>query len=313
MTLCSFCGPIEKHKESWDKFLLKRDRALARKRLLPEDYAMIAKLDGLSPGLKSFTASNRGGRGRLAHEVTMSMRKAWENDALLSGVHITIMLEEWTTSGESTVLDLAKIVTNSNDILAHFGNDWSAAVEWQAYANVAHPLGGKLVTPHGHIIMIGRNIIDHAKETAKNLNAHYRAPLPAIEPIAVRPIGNEWQDWANVVRYPLKGIDKNKTRYIHPETGQVDIHESEKGDRFIRYLRLYQLMSLVRQKDMLFASGAGAELQRTALKRTVRALSSEGLVGGDITIRQVRSFWAELMLRLGWDRFQLPTIIRPSS
>lgn len=309
--VCPVCGPTDTFAETWKVMFEKRDRALARKPLSEADANTIAQLDGSVLGVRSFMASNAGGRFALAHNMAVGLRELWDGDPLLEAVHVTIILDSWATSDEVTIFDLRRIQTEARAILELMGRDWSAAIEIQVFANVKHPSGGKLITPHVHAVVPGRGIVEHAQAIAARMNATLRAPVANMTPIIVRRMKPDWTDWATVIRYPFKGIDKNKTLYLNEEKGKADIHESEKGDRYVRYLRLFQIHSLVRQQDLMFASGTGVTLQSSALLQTRRSLRAEGLVGGSVRMRDIRALWADLMPRLGWTRFQLPSVAAP--
>ncbi len=312
---CCVCGDVSDFRLGWEKFYQKRDRALAQKTsLLPADIAILRQIDGDDPGLAVFVAAHAEGRMRLAHHMVSLLRSEyWDADPLCEAAHLTILLADWATSDERTILDLHRIQDDCRRMLATLSLDWTAAIELQAFANVKHPHGGKLLTPHVHVFVVGRGAAFPTAALAEAINSSRVAPIAGRHAAVSRSVMPRWEDWAHVIRYPFKGIDKNKTLYLNPVDGRTSIHESEKGDRFVRYLRLYQILSLIRQKDLMFASGRGVQLRQNALSATRRSLRADGMLGGSIRMNDVRRFWEEFMPRMNWSRFEMPTIIPPTA
>lgn len=58
---------------------------------------------------------------------------------------------------------------------------------------------------------------------------------------------------ARVLRYPHKGPDRAKNDYLNTATGKRNIHESEKPDRYFRFLSQYQLRSMIERDRLMFA------------------------------------------------------------
>ena len=280
----------------------------------PVDRTMLDRLDGLMPGMRVFTAANGAARQGLVGRLLKGFRKIHESDPTLDWLHVTIMLDRWTTGDLRPRIDLAQITREAAATLNGIARDWSALIELQAFANVNHRTGGKLVSPHVHAIVWGCGIFESAQTLADEYNPLLVVSTPGVTAIKVQLIAPSWLDLVHVVRYPFMAADRCKTLYLNPNKNIISVHESEKGDRFIRYLRMNEILSRIRQRDLMFAAGAGLELQTAALKGAEARLRSRAAKSGvAVSMQDVRQFWDAFMPRHGRSRFRTPRIIRPNS
>lgn len=299
--------------DSWSVFRFKRTRGFGRRKLQASDLGMLACLDGLHPGMQTLTASNGPGRRNLVHHLLRGVKPVFAADPALQWLHVTLIVDGWATSDEQTVIDLATIHSQTSAILDAMAADWMAVVELQVFANVPHAAGGKRLSPHVHAVVWGHDIHTAACKLADDLNGQLSAGTLGADAVYVQLINPTWLDLAHVVRYPFKAPDRCKTLYIHRVTGDANLHESEKGDRFIRYLRIGRILSVIRQRDLVFGAGAGVALQAAALKAaTARLRRRAARAGLAITVRDVRRFWAALHRPRDWQRFARPNVIRPA-
>lgn len=182
-------------------------------------------------------------------------------------------------------------------------------VEIQAFSNRKHPDGGKVVSPHIHAVVWGHDILTPAEKVAARYNKIWFAGQDGCDAIRVQIIAPTWIDMARVLRYPHKGADRMKNDYLNARTGARNINESEKPDRFVRFLRQYQILSMVEKETLLFASGAGVPIKNAALRRvheilerhTKRRKRAEQM-------EWVTAFWRQFMPRVGMGRFDMPRI-----
>lgn len=89
------------------------------------------------------------------------------------------------------------------------------------------------------------------------------------------------------------------------------MHQSEKGDRYIRYLRMAQILSMVTFEDMTYAGGEGRSI-RSAIVKLLRA-SCEADAPADRRLFHpdaMASFWQEVAKQLGKTNWTLPVIAR---
>ena len=288
----------------------KRDRALARKPLFSDERAMFSVLDGTSSGVDIFSASNGPARVKLVGHLLHAYRLQRHIDPPLEYLHVTLIDDDWSTSDEKIIIDLPPIITTSTAILDEIAPDWTANIELQVFANRKHRTGGKLLSPHVHAIIRGHHLMLLARSVSERWNRRLTASIQGAAAVQADLIRDTWLDLAHVVRYPYKAPHRCKTVYLNLAKNRVNLHESEKGDRFVRYLRLFQILSLIEQRQLMFAGGAGVALHRWALDRVDRQLARANATFGEVmSLPDVRAFWTNLMPRLGWGRFETPRII----
>lgn len=300
-------------RDTWVAFRAKWQRATNRMVLSTDDILMLDRLDGTTPGISPFLASNRRARERLAGRLIKATRQLRASQFNMDWLHVTILLEQWTTGDSYPHLDLDRVTREGTNILNQMSHNWSAVIEFVAFSNRQHVDDGYLISVHVHAVVWGYRIAANAKAKAEEYEGLMRVSTPGIAALHVKPIKNTAADLARVVRYALQGPDRRKTFYIHPRTGRCNLHESEASDRYITYLRMYELLSRVRQRDMMFAAGEGVELQCAALAGVARRLRTEAAEADEIVaMSDVAAFWLDFMPRhRHGKRFGTPRICRP--
>lgn len=302
-------------RDSWTNFGVKAERATSRMRKTQADVKYLSVLSGSSPGAKLLLASNARAREHLAGRMIKGLRELRATEYNMDWLHVTILLDRWTTGDSNPNIDLAQITREGTSILAPMARHWSAAIELQSFSNRRHASGGYLLSPHIHAVAWGKVIADRAFAYAEEFSPLMPVSSPGIKAIKVQQIRGTVVDLARVTQYPHLGPDRRKTIYQHPQTGRVNLHESEKSDRFITYLRNFQLLSCIRQRDLLFAGGNGIDLQNRALVKVVRQHRARNSAFDElISSRDVRAFWRRFLPRSRWgSRFQEPRITRPKA
>jgi hypothetical protein len=97
--------------------------------------------------------------------------------------------------------------------------------------------------------------------------------------------------------------------YVNAETGHANLHESEANDRYIRYLRMAQILSMMRVDRVTYAAGHGAAMRTDALREAKSWLrTGERDRRPPIHSNAVPNYWIDLWERLGTPRFKLPVI-----
>lgn len=87
------------------------------------------------------------------------------------------------------------------------------------------------------------------------------------------------------------------------------MHGSEKPDRYIRFLRLLQLRSMMSVDDVTFGGGQGRDI-RSDMKKFLRALAVKEGTGVTRAIHPdaVPSFWVDFAKAIGASSWALPII-----
>ncbi len=221
--------------------------------------------------------------------------------------HVTTFHSEWLTSDEKTEIRLSQMFDQVAPFLESLTGNYIAVGEIQAFANMKHTDGGKLLSLHNHAIVWGLKTFD-TKAVLKAWAGRFEAIDPSVPAIQIDPIGAGLLNLARVTRYPLKAPCKCKTRYVHPETGRANLHESEKGDRFIRYNRLFEIQSMINLRRLFDAGGEGLRiLDIIGDQMRIWAQSEQG--APPIHVDAIPDYWAEHRANhSGQSRFERPII-----
>lgn len=289
-------------------FRAKRNRAL-RHHLTDEDRANLRVLDGRDSGLTAFIASDNRARLCFARNLSRQFRRVWRSAHDMQVLHVTIINKDFETSDERTEIQLAELTKQARHILDATGGGWIGGVELAVFANRTHSDGGRVISPHVHATVWGCDILQHAQAVAEGYNKRLRTGVAGVEAVKVQLVRATWPDIERVLTYPYRPPVRTKTVYYNPITGLTNIHESEKADRYVRYLRLMQLLSFIEQDRLCFAGGQGKEIRREALQAVHTALEQRTSATNRASqMEWIEDFWAELLPRLGLQRFAAPQI-----
>jgi hypothetical protein len=145
---------------------------------------------------------------------------------------------------------------------------------------------------------------------AKRYNKRMFASCAGAPSVDVEVIAETRMDLARVTRYPFKALNRTKNLYINLQKGMINVNESEAGDRFVRYLRMFQILTMMELDRMMFTSGDGKGIRARAVEETYRWLEKQTpRVKRANEMVKISDFWAEFMPRMGFSRFEMPEII----
>ena len=298
-------------EDGYTNFYAKRDHALARRLISEDDWALLHAADGTGEIGYALLASNGSAAKRLVRQKLRAFRRLSVHDPRTEFLHITIIDKRWITSDERTVINLPTIKQQARTILSAMGKAWFAKIELSVFTNVRHCDGGKLLSPHVHAIVHGRDIHKRASEVAARRNMLMSRVVGDMDPVRVQLIGPTHLDLARVVRYPWMGPERCKTAYFNPRTQKHYLHESEAPDRYVRFLRQFQIHSLLQLNELCFARGPLTLTRTEILRDTFSWLKRRVPVASRrIELERMAAFWAEFMPRLGHSRFHPPVIYR---
>lgn len=127
--------------------------------------------------------------------------------------------------------------------------------------------------------------------------------------IDVRKVVGSEINLARVCAYLFKAPYKAMT-WCPPREGKAGhMHQSEKGDRYIRYLRMAQIRSMMTFEDATFGGGEGQSI-RSGLIKLLRVICE---ADAPATVRRlhpdaIASFWVQVGKELGKTQWALPVI-----
>lgn len=300
---------LDEFQEKWGHAQSKRNRAIARSpNVYPDDHEAFRILDGYEHGLSAFVATNLPANKVLLEGLWANFRVLRKRQEGIQFAFVTILDPRYTTSDEETVLRIKPLKQASRRILTSMSENFVAGVELQSFSNRRWPTGGLTVSPHVHALIMGYDILERAAEKASAWNEAIAWGEDGCQPVDIKPL-SDWSALARAIRYPLKAPSRMKNDYVNPRKGTRTINESEASDRYVRYLRQYQLHSMLQRDQLLFASGQGTQIKGAALRaahgyldaNTVSARRAENM-------QWVSSFWSEFMTRMGLHRFKMPII-----
>lgn len=236
----------------------------------------------------------------------MQIRK---NNPNYDFVWVTIISGEWETSDEITKIDLNSVSGATRRTLSAIAPDYLSTIETCAFSNARADQGGKLLSPHMHSILWGKDAFAKASEIEAGHADRYVVPFTGASTIVVKKIGLKKADFARLASYCFKAPHKCKNYYQSRDGETRNLHEGTKTDRYIRYLRLAQIYSMQTIDNVIFAGGDGAKVRSAMLKGVKGRIALEKVCGNELIHRDaIPNYWAELLPRLNQSRFQLPFI-----
>ena len=157
----------------------------------------------------------------------------------------------------------------------------------------------------------GPDILSKAQAVAAKHMDKFAPNFTNAPQIDVRRVRTDVVNLARVCAYLFKPPHRAMT-WCPPRDGKKGhMHQSEKGDRFIRYLRMAEIRSLLTFEDICFASGEGQDI-KSGLTKLLRA-TCESDAGGDrrpMHPDAIASFWAAVARALGKADWHVPVIKR---
>jgi hypothetical protein len=299
--------------EVWLQFAAKSADFLAKarqgsgRRYRVDDDPIFECLAGLRDRLAVCLASDVRARAFAAFLLFKGLTAIRSADPLVHFYFVTVLHSGWLTSDEVTHVRLEKMFDEVRPFLSSLTGNYVAIGEVQAFANVKHEEGGKVLTIHPHVIVWGRRAVN--SETAGLPWARsFQAISPEVSPIEITPIGLSELDLVRTARYPLKAPCRSKTKYRHPTTGAENLHESEANDRYIRFHRVFEILSRINLSRLFDAAGDGEEiLDRLGdeMRAWARAMAGQA----PVTVDQISDYWTRHRGgRRGQHRFRPPNI-----
>ncbi len=175
----------------------------------------------------------------------------------------------------------------------------------------SHPDGGQLVQRHEHALIFGAGVLAKARAVAARHMSHFEPNATGAAQIDVRKVEPAEINLARMSAYLFKAPHRAMTWCPSKDGKPGHMHQSEKGDRQLRYLRMALLRSMISLEDVTFGGGEGQRI-RSQIIKLVRATCA-----ADASLKtrllhpdEIGSFCVELAKQLGKVDWTLPVIAR---
>lgn len=279
----------------------------------PYDAAVYEALFGSDYRLPKLLGSDIRAREKLAGILYGRLRALYRSDPALAFWHTTIVDGSWLTNDQDTTIRLSDMWSKAEPALSGLMTNYIAFAEIQPFANLSQfGRPGKLLTLHTHAIGWGAQSLTQ-EQARRDWNQHFKAIVPGLDSVVVQRAGVGGKvrsaDIARIIGYDLKLPCFQKTVFRNPETGKANFHQSEAGDRYIRFNRLFEILSMINLGRLVRGGGEGATiLEDVAVE--MMAWAKEEQDPAVIRIDQIAEFWlTQRVKRKDHRRFTPPVII----
>ncbi|OJW66432.1 MAG: hypothetical protein BGO57_04125 [Sphingomonadales bacterium 63-6] len=194
--------------------------------------------------------------------------------------------------------------------LSAISPNFFGVTELALFNSHSHPKGGQLLQRHEHGLVWGPGCLSRAQQIAESHMSRYPANRTEAPQLVIRDVGLSDINLYRMASYFFEAPCRCMT-WCPPKAGRKGhMHHSEKGDRFMRYLRLIMIRMMLSLEDVSFAGGHGKAIRSNMIKRA-RAIaethsSSKRLLHPD----EIASKIIELSAALKRKNWALPIIGR---
>ena len=169
---------------------------------------------------------------------------------------LTLLRSENLTGDENTFVRLKDLINVTRRAVLREFADFEAVIEVQACCNRNHQDGGKTHCWHLNVVARadGPIVEQTVRKRLEKVFGDHVGEMPAVH---LQPLKQTPDDIRRVIFYALKAPGKSKTVYVSKDGSRTNMHESEKGDRYVRYGRLFEILSHIPLTSLVFGGGNG--------------------------------------------------------
>lgn len=201
----------------------------------------------------------------LGEETEFEMMRRPHFNLPTKAYSVTVLHDPWNTGEIEAAICITTAKKYQRKCFRALDN-YVAVTEIQAFQNVRHETGGRLLSVHTHGVWIPNTEVDH-EAVGIRLTQKFRAD-DGVQSVVITPITDSLEDLLHVVGYPLKAPANCKTLYrsaIDPE--KRNLHESEKGDRGVHFYRMFDILAAIDLDSLVFGHGDGRFIVNRAVSR----------------------------------------------
>ncbi len=295
-------------KASFDKFNAKALKAL-RSRVSDSSRAIVTALL-TQPGAASIPLLTSEEICRESSKMLLAMlMEMVAADPEIEIAFVTVISGDGGTSHFKTEIELHESLKRVQRMLRAISPHFFGVTELALFNSQGHPDGGQMLQVHTHSLVVGRGVVAKAQGIAAKQAAHFTPNFSGAPVIDIKRVATSDVNMARICAYLFKAPYKCMNWNPGKDGKRGHMNGSEKGDRYVRYLRLAQLRTLLRYEDMCFGGGAGAKIRSDMIK-FVRALAAKDSTAGRRGLHPdaIASFWLALASEIKADRWNLPII-----
>ena len=289
----------------------KVDRGFSRRRLLPETRAKAETILHVAGAIPAHTLNNN----RLAVEAFEKLRN---NLASYISAHpanevalVTFISGDGGTSMDRPVIEVRKSRLLVNTTMRKMAPHWFGLIDLAFFWTIQHPDGGLHLQRHEHVIGWGVDFIDKARRVADQQSAKFTpnvTKLPRIK--VVRAWDTTDVNMARLAAYLFKAPARGKNWFEYPDGSGYLMNHTEAKDRYIQFLRLQQVRSMLLLDDVVLGGGDGVNIKGSMIDdmRGLARADARGRV--PIHPDLVPTSWEDFNQELGQTHWSLPAILR---
>lgn len=298
------------HTNGGDNFTTKCAEAYKRRKLPPD---MRLTIDALIEG-SATTSPNLLNLKVLKLSWEHCYRLLWafaEANPDIEFVLVTIIDGRGGTSSYAPFIELCEATRKAQVLARAISPNFLGVNELAMFKSQTHADGGRHMQTHQHILAFGEKVVSRAKAVAKKRMLTFEANITSAPQIDVRRVEASKVNLARVCAYLFKQPHKSMN-WVPARDGKPGfMNQSKKGERFINYLRLAQIRSMMTIEDVLFAGGACKAIKSDLVKLLRQSCLSEvPIIGRRLHPDAVPSFWNEVNKAMGRPEFRLPVVGR---
>lgn len=281
-----------------------------RHRLIPDaQKATVQRLMSLPGATSNLALVNQAVAQEAFHQLHRWLVTLAEAHPDWKCVFATAISGDGETSHTQTEIELyesqRRFASTCRTISPHF----FAITELAIFNSQGHPGGGQRMSRHEHALIFGPSVRLHAGLIAAKQADRYppnftKAPVLDVRHVPTDPV-NLCRMAAYLFKAPSKMMNWNPAKDDKPG----HMNQSEKGDRYTRYLRLAYLRSMLTFEQLTFAGGEGNRIRSDMIKY-LRSVTENAAAGGTRILHpdEIGSFWNEISKDLGLTTWNVPII-----
>lgn len=225
-------------------------------------------------------------------------------------VFITAIAGDGGTSHVRPVIELNQSQLRFKRTLSAISPNFFGVTELALFNSHSHSDGGQLLQRHEHGLVWGPDCLSRAQQVVENHMSRYPVNRTDAPQLLVRNVKLTDINLYRVAAYLFEAPCRCSTWCPPNEKRKGHMHHSEKGDRFMRYLRFTMIRMMLSLEDISFAGGHGKAIRSNMIKRA-RAIaethsSSKRLLHPD----EIASVIVEISAALKKESWALPIIGR---